>query len=79
VLQGEKFDPDGEYVRRWVPELRGLPAQWIHQPWAAPPLLLATAGVVLDETYPRPLVDHAEARAMALAAFEEMKVSERRR
>jgi deoxyribodipyrimidine photo-lyase len=79
VLQGEKFDPDGEYVQRWVPELRGLPAEWIHQPWAAPPVVLAAAGVVLDETYPRPLVDHAEARAMALAAFEEMKVSERRR
>jgi deoxyribodipyrimidine photo-lyase len=79
VLQGEKFDPDGEYVRKWVPELRGLPAQWIHQPWAAPPLALAAAGVVLGETYPRPLVDHAQARAAALAAFEEMKAAGRPR
>jgi len=79
VLQGEKFDPDGEYVRKWVSELRGLPAQWIHQPWAAPPLVLAAAGVVLGETYPRPLVNHAQARATALAAFEEMKAAGRRR
>ncbi len=59
VLQGEKFDPGGEYVRSWVPELRDLPSEWIHQPWAAPPLVLAAAGVVLGKTYPQPIVDHA--------------------
>jgi deoxyribodipyrimidine photo-lyase len=79
VLQGEKFDPDGEYVRQWVPELRALPAQWIHQPWAAPPLVLAAAGIVLGETYARPVVDHAEAREAALKAFEEMKAAGRQR
>lgn len=73
VLQGEKFDPAGEYVRRWVPELRDLPAEWIHQPWAAPPLIRAAAGVSLGKNYPFPIVDHAEARAAALSALEEMK------
>lgn len=73
VLQGEKFDPEGDYVRRWVPELAGLPAQWIHQPWNSPPGMLAEAKVRLDKDYPRPIVDHAEARQKALAAYAEMK------
>lgn len=73
VLQGEKFDPNGDYVRRWLPELRGMPARWIHQPWAAPPSVLAEAGVRLGETYPLPMVDHATARAEALEAFDSMK------
>jgi len=75
VLQGKKVDPDGEYVRRWVPELRGLQPQWIHEPWMAPPLVLAGAGIAPGETYPLPIVDHAEARAAALAAFGEMKAN----
>lgn len=79
VLQGEKFDPDGEYVRRWVPELAKLPAQWIHQPWNAPPLLLAEAGVRLGRNYPHPFVDHGDARQAALAAYEEMKRAEAKR
>jgi len=69
VLQGAKFDPNGDYVRRWVPELAGLPAPDIHAPWEAPQLLLAQASVKLGETYPIPIVDHASARASALAAF----------
>ncbi len=73
IVQGEKFDPDGEYVRRWIPELRGLAAEWIHQPWNAPPLVLAAAGVTLGNTYPFPLVDHSEARANALNAFAALK------
>ncbi|HZZ38088.1 MAG TPA: deoxyribodipyrimidine photo-lyase [Acidobacteriaceae bacterium] len=73
ITQGEKFDPDGSYVRQWVPELAGLPNEWIHRPWEAPPLMLAAAGVQLGTTYPRPLVDHAEARRAALQAFQEMK------
>jgi len=69
VLQGRKFDPNGDYVRRWIPELAGLPATDIHAPWEAPELLLAQAWVKLGKTYPLPIVDHASARTRALAAF----------
>jgi deoxyribodipyrimidine photo-lyase len=69
VLQGEKFDPDGAYVRRWVPELARLPDKFIHKPWLAPPLALAGAGVTLGQNYPHPIVDHDLARKRALAAF----------
>jgi deoxyribodipyrimidine photo-lyase len=69
VLQGRKFDPDGTYVRRWVPELAGLAAPDIHAPWEAPALVLAKAGVRLGDTYPRPIVSHKDARDRALAAF----------
>lgn len=73
TLQGEKFDPDGSYVRRWVPELAGLPNNMIHQPWNALPLVLHQAGVVLGETYPEPIVDHKIAKDKALAAFAAIK------
>jgi deoxyribodipyrimidine photo-lyase len=79
VLQGEKFDPAGDYVRRWVPELRALAAKHIHEPWNTPADVLAAAGVRLGETYPRPIVEHAEARDAALAAFQAMKADARRR
>ncbi len=69
ILQGTKFDPLGDYVRRWVPELADLPAEWIHHPWEAPGAILARAGVSLGSTYPAPIVDHAKARARALAAY----------
>lgn len=69
VLQGEKFDPDGAFVRRFVPELARLGAKYIHKPWTAPERILREAGVTLGETYPRPIVDHAAARQRALEAF----------
>ena len=69
VLQGEKFDPAGDYVRHYVPELARLPAKWLHRPWEAPPGVLAAAGLRLGIDYPRPIVDLAEGRARALAAF----------
>lgn len=68
VLQGEKFDPKGAYVRRWVPELARLPDRWIHRPFEAPADELARAQVVLGRTYPRPIVEHAFARQRFLAA-----------
>ncbi len=73
ITQGIKFDPDGRYVRKWVPELADLPSPWIHQPWEAPPLLLVEANVSLGETYPFPIIDHAEARDRALAAYRQFK------
>lgn len=69
TLQGERFDPDGAYVRRWVPELAKLPGGTIHAPWQARPLDLADAGVRLGCDYPEPIVDHDTARRRALAAF----------
>jgi deoxyribodipyrimidine photo-lyase len=73
VLQGRKFDPEGTYVRRWVPELSRLPSRWIHEPWAAPPEVLRQGKVRLGEDYPRPIVDHATARTRALQAYEQLK------
>jgi deoxyribodipyrimidine photo-lyase len=66
ILQGEKFDPDGDYVRRWVPELARLPSKVLHKPWTAKAEQLAAAGVRLGKTYPRPVVDHDKARHRAL-------------
>ena len=72
-LQGAKFDPDGRYVRRWVPELARLTDARIHQPWTATPLELAEAGVRLGRDYPTPIVDHGVARQRALAAFRTLR------
>jgi deoxyribodipyrimidine photo-lyase len=69
VVQSEKFDPDGSYIRAFVPELAELPAPWIHRPWTAPPMDLAAAGVTLGDHYPRPIIDHGFARTRALAAY----------
>jgi deoxyribodipyrimidine photo-lyase len=66
ILQGEKFDPNGDYVRRWVPELARLPSKVIHKPWTAKVEQLAAANVRLGKTYPHPIVDHDKARHRAL-------------
>jgi deoxyribodipyrimidine photo-lyase len=69
--QGERFDPDGGYVRRWVPELAKVPAKYIHAPAEAPADVLAAAGVRIGVTYPRPIVEHAASRARFLAVAKE--------
>lgn len=73
VSQGGKFDPDGAYVRRWCPELTALPTRDLFAPFAARAETLRDAGVRLGETYPHPLVDHAQARAAALAGYDAVK------
>ena len=69
VTQSRKFDPTGAYIRRWVPELAPLDDKAIHAPWDVAPLELAALGVTLGGDYPHPIVNHAEARARALAAY----------
>jgi deoxyribodipyrimidine photo-lyase len=72
-LQSEKFDSDGDYIRKWVPELSGLQAPYVHKPWKAPVSVLEMAGIELGVTYPSPIVDHAAARKRALEAYQEVK------
>jgi len=69
VLQSEKFDPDGAYLTRWLPELASLPAPWRHKPWATPAAVQVASGFVPGRDYPLPIVDLGASRARALAAF----------
>jgi deoxyribodipyrimidine photo-lyase len=73
IRQGEKFDPEGAYVQKWVPELSRLPTQWIHRPFEAPESVLNSAGIKLGREYPRPMVNHAEGRVRALAAYDKIR------
>jgi deoxyribodipyrimidine photo-lyase len=73
VLQGGKFDPDGAYVREWVPELAFVPSRWIHEPWNAPVEVLTASKVKLGANYPKRVVDHEAARVAALAAVATLK------
>ncbi len=77
VLQGEKFDPRGAYVRRWLPQLGGLPDKWVHKPWDAPAAVLRGAGVTLGRHYPKPIVDLKASRLRALDAWGRVKSVER--
>lgn len=72
VLQGEKFDGDGTYTRRWVTEVAKLPKKYLHKPWEAPITVLRDAGMTLGSTYPHPIVDHKTARDRALQAFKSL-------
>lgn len=69
VLQGQKFDPHGTFIKRWIPELKDLPQKYIHCPWEAPPLILRSCGLTIGKDYPLPIVDHSQARLDALEAF----------
>jgi len=71
--QGEKFDEDGDYVRKFVPELKDMPDKYIQTPWKAPKEVLKKAGVTLGETYPEPIVEHKEARERALSRYKESR------
>lgn len=73
ITQSEKFDPEGDFIREWVPEIQHLPTKYLHSPWTAPENTLKGANIILGQTYPKPIVDHAEARKIALDAFEELK------
>ena len=73
MLQGAKFDPEGTYVAKWVPELAGLPAPLIHAPWTASEIELRAAGVTLGQSYPAPIVDHAGGRERALRAWRSLR------
>ncbi|TVQ72155.1 MAG: deoxyribodipyrimidine photo-lyase [Chromatiaceae bacterium] len=75
VLQGERFDPKGDYVRRWVPELKNLPDKYLHKPWQAPDSVWRSAGIRPGRDYPRPIVDLAVSRREALAAWEILRQS----
>jgi deoxyribodipyrimidine photolyase len=69
VLQGRKFDPLGNYVRRWIPELARVPAEYIHRPWEMPDEIQRRHGCVIGRDYPAPIVDRAMARSRAPAAY----------
>ncbi len=73
MTQGEKFDPNGDYVRNYVTELANLPTKYLHTPWEAPKDVLKAGGVKLGVTYPNPIVDHKTARLRALDAYQETK------
>ncbi|MDA9008852.1 DNA photolyase family protein [Alphaproteobacteria bacterium] len=69
IIQGQKFDPKGDYVKQWVPELANLPTKYLHAPWEAPPHILADSNITLGGTYPQPIVDHKSARLRALDTY----------
>jgi deoxyribodipyrimidine photo-lyase len=73
VVQGQKFDPNGDYVRRWLPELSRVPAKFIHNPWTMPPDEQRRADCGIGSDYPAPIIDHAFARERTLVAYAQAK------
>lgn len=78
ILQGEKFDPNGVYIRRWVPELTALPKEYIHQPWEAPDIIQQKAGVIIGSDYPKPIINHSFARKRALERYRGIQAVKKR-
>jgi deoxyribodipyrimidine photo-lyase len=72
VMQGEKNDSLGQYVKTYIPELKNIPPQFIHKPWELESVILKQYGVVLGKNYPKPMVDHANARNMALSEYKKI-------
>jgi len=73
VMQGQKFDPNGEYVRQYIPEISSLPNKYLFNPWEASDEILKKASIKLGSTYPFPIVDLKESRELALLAFQSLK------
>ena len=73
ITQGEKFDPNGDYIKQYIPELRNLNGKFLYAPWEAPENILKSAGIELGKNYPYPVVDLKISREKALAAFEKLK------
>ena len=69
IIQGKKFDPRGKYIRRWIPELVSVPDEFIHTPWEMPLDIQSRVNIIIGKDYPKPIVDHAEARERALIAY----------
>ena len=73
ITQGEKFDPEGEYIRKFIPEIMKLPNKFLFSPWKATKDILKYAKVELGRTYPHPIVDLQDSRQAALAAFQSLR------
>jgi deoxyribodipyrimidine photo-lyase len=73
ILQGQKHDPEAVYIRRWVPELRVLPEEYLHTPWEMPEAVQTEVGIKLGEDYPRPIVDHQDARERTLRIYSQAR------
>ena len=73
VAQSERFDADGKFIRRYVPELKALDAREIHAPWLVPPAIQQSKGAIIGRDYPAPVVDHAASRAAALALYKGLR------
>jgi deoxyribodipyrimidine photo-lyase len=74
IIQSYKFDPEGQYLKKWLPELQSLSAEYIHKPWEAPAALLQNAGIKIDKHYPAPVINHEEGRNRALKALADFKI-----
>ena len=72
-IKGQKFDPDGAYIRRWVTELAAVPDRYIHKPWEMPLDVQLEAGCIIGQDYPSPIIDHALARQRTLEAYGEAR------